>query len=149
MTATTTTTTDVIQRNVMEDHQSYLCAQQGRPFPWDHDAFPFCFRFLPIFEKFSDSGKFSKFYLFQKNFLIFIRQNFLWPLFQYISPLFRENSYFPLLFKMSPCFIKIHLLFIYIVCISFPPYFDHDAFMHHPMHVLDAPCAQYYATEVW
>src|SRR6218665_1440416 len=21
----------------------------------------------------------------------------------------------------------------------FPPYFDHDAFMHHPMHVLDAP----------
>ena len=25
------------------------------------------------------------------------------------------------------------------MCISFPPYFDHDAFMHHPMHVLDAP----------
>ena len=25
------------------------------------------------------------------------------------------------------------------MCISFPPYFDHDAFMHHPMHVLHAP----------
>src|SRR6218665_3119992 len=25
------------------------------------------------------------------------------------------------------------------MCILFPPYFDHDAFMHHPMHVLDAP----------
>ena len=25
------------------------------------------------------------------------------------------------------------------MCISFPPYFDHDAFMHHPMLVLDAP----------
>jgi len=25
------------------------------------------------------------------------------------------------------------------MCISFPPYFNHDAFMHHPMHVLDAP----------
>ena len=25
------------------------------------------------------------------------------------------------------------------MCISFPPYFDHDAFMHHPMHVLEAP----------
>ena len=24
------------------------------------------------------------------------------------------------------------------VC-TFPPYFDHDAFRHHPIHVLDAP----------
>ena len=37
----------------------------------------------------------------------------LFSLFQYISPLFCEK-------KISP-------------------YFDHDAFMHHPMHVLDAP----------
>src|SRR6218665_235278 len=28
--------------------------------------------------------------------------------------------------------------FTYFMCISFPPYFDHDAFMHHTMHVLDA-----------
>src|SRR6218665_412132 len=27
----------------------------------------------------------------------------------------------------------------YLMCISFPPYFDHDAFMHHSMHVLEAP----------
>ena len=45
-------------------------------------------------------------------------------LFQYMSPLFRENYHFP------PTLTN---------CISFPPYFDHDAFMHHPMHVLDAP----------
>jgi len=33
------------------------------------------------------------------------------------------------------------------MCISFPPYFDHDAFKHHPMHVLDAPvCAH---VHVW
>src|SRR6218665_3286626 len=25
------------------------------------------------------------------------------------------------------------------MCISSPPYFDHNAFIHHPMHVLDAP----------
>src|SRR6218665_1675837 len=25
------------------------------------------------------------------------------------------------------------------MCFSFPPYFDHDAFMHHTMHILDAP----------
>jgi len=55
--------------------------------------------------------------------------------------LFRKNYYFPLLWKISPCFRKIHLLFTYFMCISFLPYFDHDAFMHHPMHVLDAPAA--------
>src|SRR6218665_28840 len=45
-------------------------------------------------------------------------------------------SYFD---KFPPCFRQIHLLFTYFTCISFPPYFDHDAFMNHPMHVLDAP----------
>src|SRR6218665_2590821 len=25
------------------------------------------------------------------------------------------------------------------MCLSFSPYFDHDAFMHHTMHVLEAP----------
>ena len=53
-------------------------------------------------------------------------------LFQYISPtLFSKNYYFPLFLKNSPAF--------YILYVYFPPYFDHDAFMHHPMHVLDAP----------
>src|SRR6218665_267065 len=42
-------------------------------------------------------------------------------MFQYIFPLFRENYY-------SPCFRQIQLLFTYFTCISFPPYFDHDAF---------------------
>src|SRR6218665_1648604 len=37
----------------------------------------------------------------------------------------------PLFYTNSPAF--------YILCVYFPPYFDHDAFMHHPMHVLDAP----------
>src|SRR6218665_2923578 len=31
------------------------------------------------------------------------------------------------------------MLFTYFTCISFHPYFYHDAFMPHPMHVLDAP----------
>src|SRR6218665_3869371 len=30
------------------------------------------------------------------------------------------------------------MLFVYFVS----PYFDHDAFMHHPMHVLDAPVSR-------
>ena len=74
-----------------------------------------------------------------------------------ISPCFRFAPYFReifqtlwRIFKISPfpeirhtLFSKIHLLFTYFLCISFPPYFDHDGFMHHPMHVLDAP-AEYH-----
>src|SRR6218665_443874 len=41
--------------------------------------------------------------------------------------------------KNPPCFGKIQLLFTYFMCISSPPYFDHDVFMQHAMHVLDAP----------
>ena len=44
---------------------------------------------------------------------------------------------FPLFYTNSPAFT-------YFTCISFPPYFDHDVFMHHPMHVLNAPATTYY-----
>ena len=68
----------------------------------------------------------------------------LFSLFQYIFPLFRENYNFPCFKKFPPCFRKIHLLFTYFMCFSFPPTcFDHDAFMHHPMHELDAPAWQH------
>jgi len=32
-------------------------------------------------------------------------------------------------------FLHTHVLYVYFVS----PYFYHDAFMHHPMHLLDAP----------
>jgi|SRR6218665_3606964 len=51
--------------------------------------------------------------------------------------LFRENYYFPYFSKFPPEFVKF-MFFTYFMCFSFPPYFDHDAFMHHTMHVLDA-----------
>jgi len=110
--------------------------------------FPPCFRFPPYFRKILRlRGKFPKFYLFREIFrfssakisdelFLVIDHKFrispLFFLFRYISSLFRENYYFPLLPKISTCFPKIHLLFTYFLCISFPPYFDHDAFMHHP-----------------
>ena len=53
--------------------------------------------------------------------------------------LFRKIYYSPYFQKFPPCFRIIRQLFTYFMCISFPPYFDHDAFMHHPMHALDAP----------
>ena len=109
--------------------------------PWGHDAFPPCFRF-PLFSEYFQTVEnfrnFTKFYLFQKNFSIFIRQNFWWSFFLVIDHKFRISPYFPcfgpfppvsrkLLFPLPtltnfpPCFRKIHLLFTYFLCISFPP----------------------------
>src|SRR6218665_2535917 len=127
--------------------------------------FPLCFRFPPIFQKFSHSfkilpfpEKFMDFHppKFLMTFLV-IDHKFRIPLifpvsvhFPHVSrkllfppPLFREN-YFLLYFENFPSFRKIHMLFTCFMCISFPPYFDHDAFMHHPMHVLDAPVLRHY-----
>src|SRR6218665_342314 len=64
--------------------------------------------------------------LFSRNFWILrkiftIRPFPLLSLFQYISPLFRENYYSPYFDKCPPCFTQIHLLFTYFTCISFPP----------------------------
>ena len=130
---------------------------QGASIPlWDHDAFSPLFQISPLFsKKFQTLRKIFTIFPFPTNFLIFIRQNFWWLFFSHrpqilnfpyfscfstFPPLFRENYYSPYFTKFPPCFRQIHLLFTYFTCISFPPYFDHDASMHHhPMHVLDAP----------
>src|SRR6218665_2487719 len=128
--------------------------------------FPTCFRFPPIFEKFSDSVENFQNFTFSRKISAKISDdhfsshrpqisNFpLFPLFQYISPLFRENYYFSPAFKnfrpppqifggpsppVPPVLQKL-TCFLHTLCVfRFPPYFDHDAFMHHPMHVLDTP----------
>jgi len=113
---------------------------------------PSLFQISPsVLEKISDCGKFSQFYLFPTNFSIFIRQHFwrsfflyfrIFPLFfllQYISPCFAKIIIFTPTFTKLPLFSKnsrvFYMLYVYFVS----PYFDHDAFMHHTMHVLDAP----------
>ena len=110
--------------------------------------------YFPLFpNKFSDSVKnlpnftFSDQifpFSFTKIFLMTLfshwPQNFEFPLFSLIFPtfpLFREIPH-SILFKISLWFRIIYVLFTYFMCFSFPPYFDHDAFMHHTMHVLDA-----------
>ena len=99
-----------------------------------------CFRFPPYFRKifrlrekftfpdniifrFSSAKISDDFFL---SFLLVIDHKFrissLFSLFQYISPLFRENYYFPPYFeKCPPCFRQIQLLFTYFMCIAFPP----------------------------
>jgi len=110
------------------------------------------FQISPYFrKKFQTLRKIVTIFPFPTNFLIFIRQNFCWPFFSHrpqISPYFPCFSTFPPvsrkllfppyfekfppLYKNSPAF---YILYVYFVS----PYFDHDAFMHHPMHVLNAP----------
>ena len=49
------------------------------------------------------------------------------PCFRTCPPCF-EKLLFPPTFKNAPlCFRKIHLVFTYFMCISFPTYFDRDA----------------------
>src|SRR6218665_1640987 len=62
-------------------------------------------------------------------------------------PLFRENYYFPPTLKNSlPLFSRNSPAFYVLFMYFFPPYFDQDAFMHHPMHVLDASGHTYIVT---
>jgi len=54
-------------------------------------------------------------------------------------PLFRGNIIiFPTFANFPQWFSKIHV-FLHTMCFSFSTYFDHAAFVHHTMHVLDAP----------
>lgn len=52
------------------------------------------------------------------------------------SPIIAYNPYFHKSYKSPPYFHLIHV-FCWIYFFAFP-LFDHDAFMHHPLHVLDA-----------
>ena len=128
--------------------------QSGASIPlWDHDAFSLCFRFSPLFSKnvkilwvilpFPEKNfRFSSTKISDDLFFSHRPQilNFpLFCLFYYISPLIRKNYYFPLLSQISPPVFGKFTSFLHTFCVFFPPYFDHDAFMHHPMHVLDAP----------
>jgi len=113
------------------------------------------FHLSPCLKKNSDSvKKFPNLTFSLKNFSIFIRQNFFRPFFSHwphisnfppifaISihfPLFRKILNFPLLFQISPGFRKLYVFFYILYVFLVSPYFDHDAFMHHTMHILDAP----------
>jgi len=112
--------------------------------PWGNDVFPLCFTFPPVFEKNSNS---------EENFPNSIRQYFWWPyfshqpqisnflLFSLISihfPSISRKLFFSLLFKIPSVLVNLRI-FTHFLFFSFPPYFHHDAFMHHTMHVLDTP----------
>ena len=96
-------------------------------------------------------GKSKKFNFFPKQFFGFHRpqiSNFhpIFPVSVYFPSVSRNllfSPYFekclPLISKNSPVFYILHVHFV-------SPYFDHDAFMHHPMHVLDSSVRMYTCT---
>ena len=105
---------------------------QGRPSPWDHDAFPPLFQISPsIFKKCSDSVENFLNFTFSRKISLFPSAKICDDLFFSHRPqisnspphfrLFRENYYSPLLFNISLCFRKIYLLSTYFLCISFAP----------------------------
>src|SRR6218665_1751669 len=96
--------------------------------------FPLCFRFPSYFLKFSDSVENFQNFAFSRKISRFSSAK----MSDLFFPVSRKKIFPPYFQKCPPCFRKIHLLFTYFMCISFPLCFDHVAFMHHPMHVLDA-----------
>ena len=78
---------------------------------------PFFWTFFRVHQKF------SRFDLFLK-------------IFYFLS----KKVHFPLCFTISLCFRSVYVLLTSFTCVFYsPPYVDHHAFMHHTMHVLDAP----------
>jgi len=109
--------------------------KQGRPSPRSHDAFSPLFQISsPIFEKFSGSVDNLKNVTFSRKISPFSSATL-----RYISPLFRENYYFPPTLKKCPPVLQkftfFYILYVYFVFPLIWPY----AFMQHPIHVLDAP----------
>ena len=133
---------------------------QGRPSPPETMMhFPSLFQISPYFWKiFGLWRKCSQFDFFPENFLIFIRLNFWWLFFSHrpqisnFPPIIPVSVHFPPVlqkllsaptFNNFPTVLEKFTSFLHTLCVfRFPPYFDRDAFMHRPMHVLDTPVWQ-------
>jgi len=133
-----------------------MTPRQGRPSPLRQWCISPLFQISPLFSKkcfdsvenFPNSTFSRKLFRFSSaklsdDLFLVINHKFrispLFLLFQYISPYFAKIILSPYFSKFPPFFRYIYVGFTYFVLFSFPPYFDHDAFMHHTMHVLDAP----------
>src|SRR6218665_1771355 len=107
--------------------------------------FPPISDFLPISENLSDSVKHFPNFTFSKKVLmtfLVVESKFRIPSYFrcfHTFPTISENFLFSPYFSNSPLILLNLLVFTYILDFLFPHYFDHDAFMHHTMHVLDAP----------
>src|SRR6218665_3404242 len=67
----------------------------------------------------------------------------LFSLLQYISPLFRENYYFPATFTTFPPLLHKFTRFLHTLRVFRFPYFYHHAFIHHPFHFISFRLLKY------
>src|SRR6218665_667758 len=120
--------------------------------------FPPCFRFPPLFSKhFLALKKIFTILPFPVKFLDFHPPKFLMTFFSHLPqisnftpifavsvhfPLFHENYSFPPYFdKISPSVLHKFTCFLHTLHVfRFPPYFYHDAFMHHQNARTGRPC---------
>jgi len=86
------------------------------------------FAVLPFPDKFFDFHP-PKFLM--TFFLVIDRKFRISPLFSNFHLIFPSSVHFPICFRKLTCFYMLYMYFV-------SPYFDHDAFMHHTMRVLDA-----------
>jgi len=111
-----------------------------------------CSRLTPCFRNFSDSVENVSNFTFSKNNFLFsfillvidskfgISPSIFAVSVHFLSHISEKLLFPPYFLKFSSDFVKITCVFFtYFTCFSFPSYFDHDAFMHHTMLVLDAP----------
>ena len=108
-----------LQGHLLVSFGYYPC-KQGRPSPWDHDAFPPCFRF-PLFSKnFQTEESFQNFTFSRQIswfssteisddlFLVIDKKFWIYPsifwISIHVSPRFRENYSFPHTFQNFPLF---------------------------------------------
>src|SRR6218665_2427681 len=102
-------------------------------------TFRIFFTILPFSEKFLEFDPMTFFLVIDRKFRI---SPHIFALSLHF-PLFPENFSFPPYFSKFPPVLGKFNCFLHTLRVLFPPYFDHDAFMHHPMHVLDAPAGNY------
>jgi len=113
-------------RHVFCSNGSWINGRGVHP-PWGHDAFPPCFRFPPIFEKFPYFVENFQNFTFSRKISPFSSAKISDDLFlvvdhkfQYTSPLFREIFYSPYFDKFPPVFEKFPC-FLHTLCVLRSP----------------------------
>ena len=137
-------------------------SMQGRPSPLRQWCISPLFQISSLFlTKFSDSAENFPNFTFSPNIFRFSSAKICDDLFLVIHhkfrnpPIFPVSIHFPLFWeiflspyfcKISPYFAKFPSDFVKVTCLHtlrvFSHYFYHDAFMHHTMHVLNAPASK-------
>src|SRR6218665_102449 len=110
--------------------------QQRCPFPLRHDAFPSASDFPLFSKKFQTLWKIFKILPFPEKFLDFHPPKLMMTFFYSLTT---NSPYFPC-FSTFPSVLEKFTCFLHTLCISFPPYFDHECIYASPNARTGRPC---------